>query len=148
MIELLVAITIIIVALVVLMQAYAFFTKANSQNKKNLEATALAQEMIEATRSVRDESWANFVALSLETAYHPVQSGSPAKWSLTAGQETISGFTRQIVLSSVFRDANDDIVASGGTEDAGTRKLTAIVSWSDQGRNYSVSLVNYLTNWR
>lgn len=148
MIELLVAITIIVVALVVLMQLYSFFIRTSGQNKKNLEATALAQEALEAARSVRDENWTNFASLSAEAAYHPAQTGPPAKWSLTAGQETINGFTRQIVLSRVYRDANDDIVSSGGVEDSGTRKLTATVSWSDRERNYSVNLVNYLTDWR
>ena len=147
-IELLVAILIIIVALVFIMEIYSFFLKAGAQNAKRLQAVALAQEVIEATRSVRDENWNNIANLSIETTYYPAQSGSPAKWILSVGQQTINGFTRQVVLSRVYRDANDNIIESGGTEDLGTRKIIATVLWQERGKNYSVDLATYLTNWR
>ncbi len=147
-VELIVVIFIIATALVSLMGLYNIFMKTREQTAKYIQATSLAQEEIEAARNIRDDSWSNISSLSVETAYHLIETGSPLKWSLSAGQEAINGFSRQVVLSKVYRDANDNIVTSGGTEDTGSRKITATVSWTKAGQSYSINLFAYLTNWR
>lgn len=146
-VELLAAIVIITVALVSIMEIYSFFIKAGSQNEKRLQAVSLAQESIEAVHSLRDYDWNNIGNLSFDIAYYPDQSASPVSWILVPGQQNIYGFTRQIVLKRVYRDANDNIVESGGIEDSGTRKVISTVSWQDKG-NFNVELAAYLTNWR
>lgn len=148
MVEILVVIFIIAVALASLLELYSFFLKANAQNGKYIQAVAWAQEELEAARNIRDGSWSDLAAASIGVAYHLSQAGSPLKWSLASGQETINGLTRQIVFSSVYRDVNDNIVETGGTLDSGTLKATATVFWSDRGQNFNVSLVSYLANWR
>jgi len=147
-VELIVVIFIMATALVSLMGLYNIFMKTREQTAKYIQATSLAQEEIEAARNIRDDSWSNISSLSVDTAYHPIETGTPLKWSLSAGQETINGFSRKVVLSKVYRDASDNIIDSGGTEDAGSRKITATVSWAKSGQNYSINLFAYLTNWR
>lgn len=146
-VELLAAIVIITVALVFIMEVYSFFIKAGNQNEKRLQAVSLAEEAIEAVRSMRDQDWNSISSLSFNTAYYPDQSASPAKWILVSGQQNINGFTRQVILSRVYRDANDNIVESGGIEDPGTRKVMSTTSWQDRG-DFNVELAAYLTNWR
>lgn len=147
-VEILAAVAIVAIAFVLIMEIYAFLLQAGGQNEKRLQAAAFAQEAIEAVRSARDESWDNIGNLTFGAPYYPSVSGTPAKWILSSGQETVNGFTRQIIASRVERDSNDNIVESGGTEDSGTRKIVATVSWQDRGKNYSVELATYLTDWR
>lgn len=147
-IEILVVIFIVTVVLASLMQLYNLFLKSERHSGKYIQATLLAQEALEATRNVRDAGWANISGLTTGAQYHPVQSGSPISWNMSAGEETINGLTRQVVLEQVYRDANDNIVESGGTEDVGSRKVITTVSWNDAGQNQSISIFTYLMNWR
>ena len=148
-IEILITILIISIALFSLLELYSFYIRVGSRNVKQLQAVSLAQEAMEATRSVKDESWNNISGLALGAAYYPAQSaGPPAKWILNSGQQSISGFTRQVVFSKVYRDINDNIIDIGGTEDTGSRKVTADVFWQDGGTSRDVKLVTYLMNWK
>lgn len=110
----------------------------------NLEATLLAQEAMEAVRSIRDESWTNNIApLVYDTIYYPIVVNS--KWMMSTINPGLfnNRYTRQVVLTEVFRNGTDDIAASG-TSDDGTRKVTVTVSWE----NKNVQLVMYLTNFQ
>lgn len=120
-----------------------------NDRKALLEASYLAEEGIEAIRSVRDESWSsNIAGLTMGTNYYPVVSGS--KWILqTTNPGLINNrYARRAVFENVNRDGSDNIVTSGGTLDANTKKVTTYVSWSDRRGSQEISLVTYLTNWR
>ena len=111
--------------------------------RDNLEATLLAQEGLEGVRSLRDESWTNNIAPLINgTIYYPIIENS--KWKLvTADPGKIEGkYTRTIVFSQVFRNASDQI-ASSGTLDAGTRKVTSRVAWGSTQRD----MVGYITDF-
>jgi type II secretory pathway pseudopilin PulG len=148
LIEILVAAALVGLVLVTLISLGNFALKAQAHFKKNLVAVNLAAESIEAVKSLKDENWTNISGLSMGTPYYPVVSGTPLKFSLAAGQESINGFSRRLLASQVYRDVEDDIVSSGGTLDPGTIKITSIVSWSERGRLYEIILVDYLSNWR
>ncbi len=139
---------IISVALASLAALGNFVLRTQSYLKQNLVAANLAAEAMEATKAVKDESWPVFGALSLEAPYHPAKTGSPLKWSLVAGEETIGVFSRRIVLSGVQRNSDDDIVESGGIPDQDTRKVSVVVSWSERQNTYQVNLESYLANWK
>jgi len=51
------------------------------------------------------------------------------------------------VVEDVGRDGNDDIVASGGTPDPNTKKVTATVSWTESTQSKQVVLTTYITNF-
>ena len=116
--------------------------------KNNVIATDLATEAIEATKAVRNENWNNISVLTLGSPYHPIKAGTPLNWTLANDSEVINNFSRQIVASAVNRDNDDDIVASGGTLDPDTKKITATISWNERGQDYQITLVDYLANWR
>lgn len=148
LIEILVAVSIIGLSFAALTGLGNFALKIQNRLQKNMAASYLAAEAIEAVRAIKDENWTLISGLGIGSPLHPDQSGSPAKWSLASGNEVANGFTRQIILANVYRDSNDDIVASAGTLDPDTKKITATVSWSDQGESQQVSLSTYLTNWK
>jgi len=148
LVEILVAITIIGLSLSALAGLGNFALKIQNRLKKNITASYLAAETIEAARAIKDEDWTIISGLSVGSSFHPTQSGLPAKWSMTAGSELINGFTRQIVFADVYRDSNDDIVDSAATLDPNTKKITATISWSDQGQSQQVLLSTYIVNWK
>ncbi len=148
LVELLVAVAVIFVALVALSGLGSFVLKISERVKKNVVATNLAQESLEVTRAMREQNWNLISNLTVGSVYHPAKTGSPAQWTLVSGSENISGFSRQVVLNNVYRDSNDDIVASGGTLDSSSKKVIATVSWNDSGQNFQLILISYLTNWK
>lgn len=60
---------------------------------------------------------------------------------------TSSVYTRWFSVENVSRDANGDVVASGGTEDPSTQKITAWVQWDFRGDTAETTVVEYLTRW-
>lgn len=141
-IEILIVILIAGTALGSLFALYTISFKAIGQNEIKLQAVNLVGEALEITRALRDESWDNLAILTPGANYYPSKSGS--NWVINPGIETQGIFTRKIILENIYRDINDNIVASGGTLDPNTKKITATVSWPNQ----NISFSTYLTNWK
>lgn len=154
LIEILVAISIIGVALVSLMGLFSNYIKIAQYQEKNIEAINLAQEAIEAIRAVRDESWTNLSNLTLGAIYHPAKQGTPQKWILAPGTETINDFfLREVIFENAFRDISGNIVESDGIiADPDTKKITSTVCWSSQtnctGVKDKITLITYISNWK
>lgn len=111
------------------------------------QAAYLAEEGMEAVRTLRNQSWSGAIApLSTSTTYYPVLSGGT--WTLTTTNPgPIDGlFNRTITLQQVLRDGSDNI-ASSGTLDPHTRKVVVTVSWGEKTGNKQVMLETYLTNF-
>lgn len=162
-VELLVVIAVIGIALSSLVGLAAFSLNASARTKAVTEATALAEEALEAARNFRDTvSWNNndsanqydgLGVVSLGANYRPALSSAVAPaWMLLAGTETIEGFTRGIVFGQVYRDnTSQNIVATGCggcSVDPNTKSVIATVSWVERGTTRNVELATYLTNWR
>lgn len=149
-IEIIIVIFIITVGLINLLGVAAFSLKISTIIKQTSQADSLAKETIEAVRAFRDAStWDNNGLGVLNTGslnpYYPELDAGPA-WKLTSGAETIGIFTRKVVFERVSRDGSSNIEAvyNAGNDDPDTRKITAIVSWSDR----KVEIITYLTNWK
>ncbi len=109
--------------------AYAVYTNALSLERQAAnkdKALWLAEEGIEATRSIRDQSFSNL------TAGTKGLSNAGGSWQFSGTSDVTDGFTRTIAL------------ASGGTD---TVNATSTVTWTDHGSAKSVSLASVLTNW-
>lgn len=115
---------------------------------RKAEATYLAEEGIEAVKALRNEGWStNITSLSNGTTYYPTIVSSA--WTLSTTDPGIINniYARTVVLEAVYRDGNDDI-ASSGTLDPKTRKITSTVTWNEHGATESVVLETYITNFR
>ena len=139
LIELLVTIGLASILLPALLTGLLASREGRAQQEQRLIAMSLLKEGEEVARSVREKDWNEF---SLNGTYHPVVSGT--SWSLAIGAETIMGYTRQILVEDVNRDAGGTIVTSGGSPDPSTKKVTVSVSWGTPIPS-SVSSTLYLT---
>lgn len=143
-------------SLIELMVAMAFFVlvvsgviflvldaySANRQGAERTRATLIAQEGLEAARSIKDRGWKY-----LTTGVYGVNDVN-GFWDFGAGQDSIDQFTRQVKVENVSRQ-NGEIVASGGTVDFDTKKVTSEVDWNFTPlRPSHVSLETYFTNWK
>ena len=150
-IEILVVIAIIITALSSLLGLASFSLGVSALIKQTNQGNLLSQEVMEAVRNFRDGTFWDVDGLgklATSTDYYPQATSSPLKWQLVQGTENIDGFTRKVVFGNVQRDANFNIVESGGTPDSDTKKVTVTVSWVERERTHQVEIVTYLTNWR
>ncbi|MBU2260230.1 hypothetical protein KKC44_06550, partial [Patescibacteria group bacterium] len=110
-----------------------------------IEADALAQEAIEAVRSVHDGAWNEIIYDSA------VLSTSSSQWIISSGLSELIGsrFTRTITFEDVCRDSLDNIdICPSNYVDVNSKKVTVIVSWEvREGVTNSVQRIAYLTNW-
>src|SRR3989344_6049098 len=137
-IELILAIGLASVFLPALLMGLVSSREGYAQQNQRLDATHLLREAEEAVRVVRENSWSQ---IANNGTYHPVISGNT--WSLASNAESVSGFTRSIVISDVYRDASGSISSSGNIAPS-TKKTVVTVSWSGPILS-SVSSTAYLT---
>lgn len=146
-VEIMIAVAIAIVFFLTVYELILFSTKVTFTGLRRVEATQLAQEGIEAVRTMRNNGWtANIASLANSTTYYLLISGD--EWTLTATpQPAINGiFTRTVTLHEVLRDANDDI-AVAGTADTKTKRLVVSVSWDERGNTKNIDLETYITDF-
>lgn len=144
LVELLLAIALTSVILPGLLTGFVTSREGRAQQNQRQDATALMREAMEAVRSVRNRGWIN---VSTNGTYHPAVSSS--QWTLSAGSESVNGFTRQIVIADAQRNGSGTIVTSGGTVDPSTKKVTITVSWTQPYSSSTQSdfyLTRYLDN--
>lgn len=142
LVEVLLAIGLTAILLPALATALVTSRSSRAQSIQQLQATSILRETNEAVRSVREKGWAGFAT---NGTYYPSLSGSV--WSFTAGTQTTNGFTRQVVVSDVQRNATTGaLVDSGGTVDSSTKKVVTTISWSTPFAS-SVTSTAYYTRW-
>jgi Tfp pilus assembly protein PilV len=123
----------------------SFYARTALGHAKQLQASFLAEEGIEAARLMRDSSWSNQIAsLAPGTQYYLYFSGSA--WQATTTATNPTGFERRIVFGEVRRDSNSNIITSGGSVDSGSRLVTTTVSWQEKGETKNKELSIYLTD--
>lgn len=116
---------------------------AAAAGERLTEVQGYATEAMEAVRAVRDRGWQD---LTLGTHGFTTSSGY---WDFAGtGDSFADGIARSVTVSAVGRDANGDIVASGGTDDPKTRLVRAYVTSTLSGAPTVVySIAAYLTDW-
>lgn len=144
-IEVLVAITIIVLAFGLLAGLSVFSIRALNLINESSQANNLAIEALEVVRLYRDGTdWETdgLGILITNSPYYPIIENN--SWRLIQGEENIGIFRRKIIFSEVYRDLNHNISQTGPINDPNTRKVTAIISF----RGRELKLSTYLTNWR
>lgn len=146
-VEIIIAIAIMSIALFTISEVSIIYLKQSGQNKDSLKALYLAEEGLEAARSARDQSWSgNISSLTMGNPYFPVISTD--RWSLISTDPgLIDGiYTRQVIVTDTYRDASDNIVTSGGTNDTNTKKVVSTVSWGTKSASLSTYITNFYNN--
>jgi type II secretory pathway pseudopilin PulG len=125
LIEILLAFAISAIMMPALLMSFVASRQGKVQQNQRLDATMLATEAMTAVRTVSELGWP---FISTNGTYHPVLVNNT--WSLASGTESVNGFSRYLTVGDVYRDANGNIVTSGGTLDPSTKKVTVTVSWN------------------
>lgn len=144
-IEVLVVTVIISLVLVGLHSAAAQALRLTYESVKRTRATFLLEETIEALRTKRDAGWSTSIGtLSGGTDYFLEFTGGA--WTITTTNVFIDDtFERKFTIENVNRDGTDDI-ASSGSPDTGTKKISASVSWYAPTGTTTQSITTYITN--
>jgi len=124
--------------------------KLANESSNEIRANFLAEEGLEALRFLRDRSWsANLASLNTSTTYYLSFNSSNSSWSIgTSNPGTIDNlFTRSFTVENVNRNASDNIVPTGGSNDPDTRKFNVTISWTERGgAALSTTVSTYLTD--
>lgn len=111
---------------------------------ERVQASMLLEEGVEVVKLIRNTAWSNISGVTNGTTYYPTWNGTT--WSLSTTPNTIDGkYTRTVVFSSVYRDGQDKIAASG-TLDAGTKKVVITITWQTADQQFSTPLTFYVSN--
>ena len=145
LIEVIVASSIMAVVLILLIGSIQDTVEVSRRALERTQASYLLEEGAEATKTIRDASWSGIASLTPGIPYYLSFNGTV--WSFTATPNTIGQFTRTVGISPVYRDANDDIAASG-TLDSGTILVNTTVSWEASSGTQTKSLDFYIANIR
>ncbi len=155
-VEVIVACAIISMTTLALMSTTQKGIELSSRAVRQVQANYLLEEGAEAVKSIRDNNWGDIANLTLNNQYSLffdtntnlwlLSSPPPIPMTNTPKYPIDSVFNREIVISPVYRNSNDDI-SKTGVLDNGTKKITVTVSWaSSSGGVISRSLVFYLAN--
>lgn len=143
LIEIIIALGLFIIIVTGGILAFASTLNLNRAGLERTQAASLAQEGIEAVRSIRNQS---FTKLTPGTHGIGISAG---RWVFVGGSDTVGKFSRQIIIAPVSRDAGGTIVSTGGITDPDTILATARVKWNfTPGITNQVSASFYFTNWR
>ena len=128
LVELMVVIGLFAILAPVILTGYVSSVSGKAQQKERLEAISLLKEAEEAVRSIREADWENLIPLNTEI--HTTRSGTG--WVFTPTTETLGNFSRNIVISEVYRDVNGTILPTGTPDqiDPSTKKAKISVSWT------------------
>lgn len=129
LVELLLAIGIASAVLPAVITGFVSSREGKVTQDLRLRAVGYLKEAEEAVRVVREKDWTNF---AVNGTYHPVISGST--WSLISGVESISDFTRSIIISDM------------NPIDPSVKLINITVSWGI-GSTKEVSSKFYLTRY-
>ena len=143
LIEIIIAIAIFSIIITGGLTGFIPILNQNRQSNEIIQANRLAEEGLEAVRSIRNRDF------SLLSAGNKGIGISSNLWNFNGTSDTTGKFTRQIYITAANRDAGGTLVPTGGNTDPDTWLIKSLVTW-----NYSIGetkqffLETVLTNWR
>ncbi len=144
LVEVLVGVSIFSMVLVFTAYTLTMYLTAGTETRETVKAQYLALEGMELIRAVRDNDWNIVAGLTVD---------APQYLEITPSAITIGGtveivdayYERQIITETVYRNSEDDVVASttaGATVDADSRWIRVLVSWGGKSLELKALLTN------
>ncbi|MBI5220526.1 MAG: prepilin-type N-terminal cleavage/methylation domain-containing protein [Candidatus Liptonbacteria bacterium] len=151
LIELLVAAAVGTIMIIGALTVIAPSLKSNSQANQTQVSNALGKELLDNVRVLAESNWHAIYDLNHGSGNHYYLVTTSTPFSATSGSETVtvatSTFQRYFYVENVNRDAEGSIVASGGTNDPSTQKVSVVFQGPQgQSRTMSVYFTRYLNN--
>ncbi|OGZ53572.1 MAG: hypothetical protein A3B25_00520 [Candidatus Ryanbacteria bacterium RIFCSPLOWO2_01_FULL_48_26] len=123
--------------------------RINTQTNRAQVGAALARELLENVRVWEEGDWHNISNMATSSANHYYLNTSSSPFSAFLGDEQISvsttTYTRYFYVDDVYRSSGDLIVATGGSYDPSTKKVTVAYSWPQSATN---TIFQYITRNR
>jgi hypothetical protein len=131
---------------VAILQLALLSTESSIRIEERGDAHFAAQQGIEALQTIAFADLSNIT--NGKVVFTSTGPGAE-RWGTAAGSETLwNGMTRAVTIADVQRDANCEVVTSGGTVDPDSKELVSTVTWiDDSGRNQSVSYRRHRTRY-
>ncbi len=145
-VEILIAIFIISIAIISFTNVAQKSISLSKQSLNTFKASLLLEEGMEVVKAFRDSSWDNIADLVPNTKYFLVFDPNTSSWTFTTTPTTTDGFTREIILSDVYRDAVTSDIDPNGILDTGTKLVRITVYWQEGGQTVTKNLEAYISN--
>jgi Tfp pilus assembly protein PilV len=147
LVEVIIAASIITASILAIVGVYSTFVQKTFTNTPAIQAAYLADEGVEALKTMRDFGWTNNISnLTVGNIYRLYFSTSTSAWRATTSPALIDNqFDRTFVLGNAYRDGSDNL-ASAGTLDSNTRLVTVNVSWRDKNGTSTKTVMAYINN--
>lgn len=143
LVEIILAIAIFSIIIMTGVNGFIPVLNQNRQSTEILKANRLAEEGLEAVRSIRNRNF------SLITAGTKGVGISSNLWDFNGSSDITDKYTRQIIISPAYRDVGGSLVSSGGVGDSDTWIVKSQVNWNfSLGDAKQFSLETVLTNWK
>lgn len=144
--ELLIAVALAVVVIASALRLMQFLTRSSAYDPVAQTGTFLAVDLMDSAAATAAGAWPAIASANPALHYHLTAGG--AGFTLAGGDEPIKivngiAYTRYFTVSPVFRDGNDAI-ASVGANDLSTKKITAVVSWTYEGKPYNHTVEQYV----
>jgi type II secretory pathway pseudopilin PulG len=146
LVEVLVAISILSILVGTLVLITNMYLSGAESNLYSTQGAYLAEEGVEAVKSMSDVQWSNITSLSTSTNYFLTFSTSSSAWATTTKASSVGIFYRTFALSDVYRDAEGHLVTNGGISDSQSKKVTVSVSWMTKTGTTTKIISAYITN--
>lgn len=144
LLEIVIAASVLTVVMLGAIGTLTLAIKMSLSNTAKVQAVFLEEEGIEAVRILRDNGWTTNIA-SQVSPFYLVFDGTT--WQATTANVYVDGmFERRVTIESIYRDAQQKIVWSGGTLDSNAKKVTVAVSWLSGNATTTKSISTILTN--
>lgn len=126
--------------------AFLLYLQIATAGPKHTAGVFLADEGVEAVKSIRNKSWASEIeTLNKDVSYHLYLSNDG--WQATTTEQLIDGtFTRVFVLKGVERDVDGKIVEVGGVLDTDSLRVDVLVTWDGLIGRSEIEMSSYLMN--
>ncbi len=146
LIEVIVSVAIIGVVIIYVLGSIYDTVEVAQRSLERTQAAFLLEEGAEILKIKRatTNGWTQINTVTGGTTYGFSWNGSD--WTLVSGAQTVGMFSRGFTCIDAARDAQDDIVLSGGTTDVDTKKCTVTVSWQGGSTSRQEALSYYITN--
>lgn len=146
LIEVLVAVFIFTIILSSLILVSNMYLSGAGDNLKITQAAYLAEEGVEAVKTIRDNSWTNISNITTDQSYYLYFNVASSTWQATTTKIYTDSFLRSFVLDNVLRNSSTKDISDSGTVDPKTKELTVFVSWYGKTGTTTKSLETYITD--
>ncbi len=120
--------------------------QADARNEDRLKALSRLKEYSQTLIRNKDTLWMNIRDYADNTPRHFLLSDG--KYTIEDGIYNDGEISYYFVIEGVYRDVNDNIVDTGGTEDKHTKCIVLTAEWVDEyGRSRNVKSYIYVNDW-